>query len=97
MVLLIGRLDLNEVKNRTPITEVRLRAPVETPDKVVCVGMNYKDHCEEQGAPIPAEPLFFSKFASNIIGPFDPIRYPNVTKVSSFYNRCLIFLPIGYE
>ncbi len=46
------------------------------------VGMNYKDHCEEQGAPIPKEPLVFSKFGSCIVGPTDPIPYPEVTDVS---------------
>jgi len=52
-------LDLNEIKERTPLTEVILRAPIQNPDKVVCVGMNYKDHCEEQGVPVPPEPIFF--------------------------------------
>ena len=41
--------------------------------------MNYRDHCEEQGAPIPTEPVVFNKFPSSIVGPFDPIPYPEVT------------------
>jgi len=57
-----------------------LLAPITSPDKVVCAGMNYKDHCLEQGAPIPEEPIFFSKFPSSIIGPFDDIPYPDLTK-----------------
>lgn len=63
--------------------QFQLLAPVTSPDKVACVGMNYKDHCEEQGAPIPVEPLFFSKFPSCIIGPFDSIPYPDLTTVCS--------------
>jgi len=57
-----------------------LLAPITSPDKVVCAGMNYKDHCIEQGVPIPEEPIFFTKFPSSIIGPFDDIQYPDITK-----------------
>ncbi|XP_053480142.1 fumarylacetoacetate hydrolase domain-containing protein 2A [Ictalurus furcatus] len=46
-------------------------------DKVVCVGMNYRDHCLEQSAPIPTEPIIFSKFPSSITGPYDDIHLPN--------------------
>lgn len=63
-----------------------LLAPITSPDKVVCAGMNYKDHCLEQGAPIPEEPIFFSKFPSSIIGPFDDIPYPDLTKVTKYFS-----------
>jgi len=61
--------------------EVRLHAPVSGMDKVICVGMNYRDHCEEQGAPVPVEPVIFNKFPSCIVGPYDDIIYPSTTKV----------------
>jgi len=61
--------------------QIKLLAPITSPDKVACVGMNYKDHCEEIGAPIPTEPIFFSKFPSSIIGPEDDIPYPDITEV----------------
>jgi len=60
--------------------QIKLLAPITSPDKVACVGMNYKDHCEEIGAPIPTEPIFFSKFPSSIIGPEDDIPYPDITE-----------------
>uniref|UniRef100_A0A672TGS1 Fumarylacetoacetate hydrolase domain-containing protein 2-like n=1 Tax=Sinocyclocheilus grahami TaxID=75366 RepID=A0A672TGS1_SINGR len=41
-------------------SDIRLLSPVTGPEKVVCVGMNYKDHCLEQNAPIPEEPIIFS-------------------------------------
>ncbi|NXE57639.1 FAHD2 protein, partial [Casuarius casuarius] len=50
--------------------------PVTGPDKVICVGLNYADHCAEQGAKLPAEPIIFSKFPSAIAGPFDDILHP---------------------
>jgi len=65
---------------RVPRSEVILLAPITGPDKVLCIGMNYKDHCEEQGAPVPTEPVVFNKFPSCIAGPTDPLPYPEVTK-----------------
>jgi 2-keto-4-pentenoate hydratase/2-oxohepta-3-ene-1,7-dioic acid hydratase in catechol pathway len=44
--------------------------------KVVCIGLNYKDHAEETGKPIPAEPIVFMKAPSSISGPDDDIVLP---------------------
>ena len=41
--------------------------------------MNYRDHCEEQGAPVPTEPVVFNKFPSCIAGPKDDLPYPEAT------------------
>jgi 2-keto-4-pentenoate hydratase/2-oxohepta-3-ene-1,7-dioic acid hydratase in catechol pathway len=54
---------------------VRMLAPVQ-PSKIVCVGLNYKDHAAEQGKALPAEPLLFIKPSTAVIGPGDPIRLP---------------------
>ncbi|XP_072537225.1 fumarylacetoacetate hydrolase domain-containing protein 2A isoform X1 [Salminus brasiliensis] len=59
-----------------PRSDISLLSPVTRPDKVVCVGMNYKDHCLEQNAPIPLEPIIFNKFPSAITGPYDDIALP---------------------
>ncbi|XP_047378739.1 fumarylacetoacetate hydrolase domain-containing protein 2 isoform X1 [Sciurus carolinensis] len=59
-----------------PRSEVTLLAPVTRPDKVVCVGLNYVDHCKEQNVPVPKEPIIFSKFASSIVGPYDAVVLP---------------------
>ncbi|XP_020040704.2 fumarylacetoacetate hydrolase domain-containing protein 2 isoform X1 [Castor canadensis] len=63
-----------------PWSEVTLLAPVTRPDKVVCVGMNYVDHCKEQNVPVPKEPIIFSKFSSSIVGPYDEIVLPPDSK-----------------
>nr|XP_032808303.1 fumarylacetoacetate hydrolase domain-containing protein 2-like isoform X1 [Petromyzon marinus] len=70
-------LDLREVV--VPRSRLRLHAPVHQPDKVVCVGMNYRDHCTEQNAAVPTEPIIFSKFASAITGPYDDIVHSDET------------------
>src|SRR5216683_2056202 len=54
---------------------VRILAPVQ-PSKIVCVGLNYRDHAAEQGKALPAEPLLFIKPSTAVIGPGDPIRLP---------------------
>ncbi len=59
-----------------PLQEVRLRPPVPDPQKVVCIGLNYRDHCAEQGIELPKVLMTFPKFADAIIGPDDPIAIP---------------------
>lgn len=54
---------------------VQIHAPL-TPSKIVCVGLNYKDHAAERGKPLPPEPLLFIKPSTAVIGPGDPIRIP---------------------
>lgn len=50
-------------------------APVQ-PSKIVCVGLNYKDHAAEQHKPLPPEPLLFIKPSTSVIGPGDAIQCP---------------------
>ncbi len=59
--------------------EGRLLAPIPRPGKVICIGLNYRDHAEESGQPIPTEPVCFSKFSSAVIGPEEPIILPRVS------------------
>jgi 2-keto-4-pentenoate hydratase/2-oxohepta-3-ene-1,7-dioic acid hydratase in catechol pathway len=69
---------------RYPASAVKLLAPIPDPPKIVCVGLNYRDHAAESGAPIPKEPVLFSKFATAIIGPDEPIRLPAVSREVDF-------------
>jgi 2-keto-4-pentenoate hydratase/2-oxohepta-3-ene-1,7-dioic acid hydratase in catechol pathway len=56
-------------------------APVRHPQKVVCVGLNYRDHAEEGDNPIPDEPVLFSKFPTTITGPESTISWnPGLTE-----------------
>jgi 2-keto-4-pentenoate hydratase/2-oxohepta-3-ene-1,7-dioic acid hydratase in catechol pathway len=58
---------------------VAARAPVGRPGKVVCIGLNYRDHAEEAGLELPEVPILFPKFANSVIGPGDPIVIPPET------------------
>lgn len=58
----------------------RLGAAVARPSKIICVGLNYKDHAKETGAAIPTEPILFFKATSAIVGPNDDLIMPKNSK-----------------
>ena len=58
--------------------------PIERPGKIVCVGMNYRDHAEEQGVELPDHPILFAKWQTALIGPGDPIVLPPEAKQVDF-------------
>jgi 2-keto-4-pentenoate hydratase/2-oxohepta-3-ene-1,7-dioic acid hydratase in catechol pathway len=53
---------------------------VPDPGKVVCVGLNYRDHCDEQGIPYPDRPMLFAKFANAVVADGEPILRPRGTR-----------------
>ena len=55
---------------------VRLGPPVRRPSKIVCIGLNYRDHAAETGAEIPKEPIIFFKSTTALVGPNDPVVTP---------------------
>lgn len=55
---------------------LRVGAPVPRPGKVVCIGLNYRDHAEETNAQIPTEPVVFMKDPHTVIGPNDTVLIP---------------------
>ena len=56
--------------------EVRLGSPVARPSKLLCIGLNFRDHAAETNAPLPEEPVLFSKATSALSGPYDNIIIP---------------------
>jgi acylpyruvate hydrolase len=58
----------------------RLHAPIADPGKFICIGLNYRDHAEEAGMPIPKEPPIFAKWSNAIIDPGEPILRPRGSK-----------------
>src|SRR6476659_7360518 len=55
-----------------------MSVPIPRPGKIVCVGLNYRDHAEEQGTELTAAPLIFANFTTSLIGPGDPIVIPSI-------------------
>ncbi|MCS7171816.1 MAG: fumarylacetoacetate hydrolase family protein [Armatimonadetes bacterium] len=62
-----------------PLAQVRLLPPVPDPGKVICLGLNYRDHAEEARQPLPKVPVLFCKFPTTLIGHEEPIR---ITRLS---------------
>ena len=58
------------------VADVKLEAPVPRPGKIICIGLNYRNHAVESGMDIPKSPIIFSKFQTCVVGPEDPIRLP---------------------
>ncbi len=76
----LGELDLQALRKDPTVAlateDVRLRAPLLRPPKIVCVGLNYKAHAAEQKLEPPKAPLLFAKAANIVIGPGDAIEIP---------------------
>ena len=58
--------------------------PIQRPGKIVCVGLNYRDHAEEQGVDLPQAPLFFAKYTTSLIGPGDAIVIPPAVEQADY-------------
>ncbi len=54
--------------------------PIDRPQKIVCVGLNYRDHAEEQGVELPERPLLFAKWPNTLIASGEPIRIPPISQ-----------------
>ncbi|MBS4216709.1 fumarylacetoacetate hydrolase family protein [Neobacillus rhizophilus] len=67
-----------------PVSDVEVLAPIAQPEKIICVGLNYLDHCKETGMEPPAFPMIFSKYANSIIGNHAAIEIPINSKQVDF-------------
>jgi acylpyruvate hydrolase len=61
---------------RISLSDVTLHAPVTDPQKIICLGLNYRDHAEETGQEIPSAPMWFAKFANSLSGSGQGIVLP---------------------
>lgn len=74
-----------------PLSEVKLLAPIPRPGKIICIGLNYRDHAGETGAGMPDFPTVFAKWANVIIAAGDPIVLPRNTEQVD-YEAELVFV-----
>jgi len=58
---------------------VTLKAPIPRPGKIICIGLNYRDHAAESNLPLPSFPTVFAKYANVVVGPGEAIVLPKVT------------------
>jgi 2-keto-4-pentenoate hydratase/2-oxohepta-3-ene-1,7-dioic acid hydratase in catechol pathway len=74
-----SELEAGEGRSLTPLAEVRLCPPILRPGKIVCLGLNYRDHAAESGAEVPSEPVVFCKAGTSVIATGEPIVLPEVS------------------
>jgi 2-keto-4-pentenoate hydratase/2-oxohepta-3-ene-1,7-dioic acid hydratase in catechol pathway len=84
-----------EGRAHLPSAEVRPLAPLAHPGKIVCVGLNYHDHCREQGAELPAYPMLSAKYANAITDPGLPVVRPRTTEMLDL--ECELAIVIGWR
>lgn len=71
---------------------VKLLPPVPKPSKILCIGLNYRDHAIEGGKPIPEEPVLFAKFPNTLIAHGDPIKLPKVASKVDYEAELVIVI-----
>jgi acylpyruvate hydrolase len=65
-----------DAEERIRLADATLCAPIPDARKIICIGLNYRDHAEETGQAIPAAPMWFAKFANSLTGSGQPIVLP---------------------
>jgi 2-keto-4-pentenoate hydratase/2-oxohepta-3-ene-1,7-dioic acid hydratase in catechol pathway len=76
-----GRLDRSAA---VPLSSVTLLPPVVPTAKILCMGLNYRSHVQAFGKPMPTVPVVFLKAPSAVIGPYEDIRYPELSTELDF-------------
>ncbi len=76
----LAKIDFGKLKSEkkvfVPVEAATFLAPIARPPKIICVGLNYRDHAEEQGKPVPDHPLLFAKAPNIVIGPEQEVVLP---------------------
>jgi acylpyruvate hydrolase len=67
------------VMSEVDLSDVTIGAPVPRPEKVICVGLNFRAHAAEAGFALPDHPTIFAKYWRALIGPYDEIEMPTVS------------------
>ena len=75
-----------------PLSEADLAPVVPKPDKIICVGVNYRPHIEEMGREIPDYPVVFTRFASSLVGPDEPVIRPFASEQFDFEGELAIVI-----
>jgi len=87
------RKDLQKFqKYAEPLDKFHLLPPIPKPGKIICLGLNYIDHAEEQGVKPPAEPIIFFKPRTSLTGPYDDIVYPKIVKQLDYEGELVVII-----
>jgi acylpyruvate hydrolase len=90
-----GALGRGVKGRRHPADTIRFLAPIPAPRKIICVGLNYRDHCEEQAKEVPKSPMIFAKFANTVCGDGDMVAKPTTTQKMDFEGELAVVIGEG--
>lgn len=75
-----------------PLADIRLLAPVGRPGKILAIGLNYADHIKETGQQAPSQQIWFSKAATSVNAPFDPIEVPMASEQVDYEAELVVII-----
>lgn len=78
-----------------PLDEVRLLPPVPTPQKILCIGLNYSDHIAEMGRETPAKPTVFTRYPDSLVGDGAPLIAPRASTRFDYEGELAIVIGRG--
>jgi acylpyruvate hydrolase len=78
-----------------PLTEIRFRPPFTQPNKIICVGLNYRDHAAESGYSLPTYPTLFTRFTTTLVAHLSPIVRPHVSEALDFEGELVAVIGRG--
>lgn len=77
---------------RVSKADARFHPPIPDPGKIMCIGLNYRDHARENNRAIPTEPVLFAKFPNTLIAHGEPIRLPRVSQKVDFEAELVVVI-----
>lgn len=92
MLKAVAALAANPKAVKISANQAKFHAPIVDPRKIICVGLNYKDHAAESGSPIPKEPILFSKYPTALIGNGQTIVLPKVSQEVDYEAEFVIII-----
>ena len=87
-----GKSQFETKSHLFPLDTLELGPPVPDPDKIICLGVNYRDHATEAQQELPVVPMFFAKFRNSLIGPTSPILLPHVSSQIDYEGELAVII-----
>jgi len=78
-----------------PIADIKSVAPIPSPEKIICIGVNYADHAKETGAEPPPEPVVFNKLPTTVCADWQPIVLPKIAKEVDYEAELVVVIGTG--
>jgi 2-keto-4-pentenoate hydratase/2-oxohepta-3-ene-1,7-dioic acid hydratase in catechol pathway len=89
---LIDSLAIESASQPIPLDQVRILAPVQGMEKIICIGTNYAEHAREMGGEPPTIPVVFNKFPSAIISHLDEVEHPSISTKLDFEAELVVVI-----